>query len=139
MHLYREFFQGVDMLMQRQGSSELRPDQVRAMAHGLYYLAQIDGITEQEEDLIKSFLKDGKLDLELDKLANIPFSLEELLYSLDTMFLRKTFMKVGILLAKADGESSQEELAELRRLSQVLEITEPLETIALDLEDKTLE
>ncbi|MDQ7785092.1 MAG: hypothetical protein RDU20_19560 [Desulfomonilaceae bacterium] len=127
------------MQMQREGTSELRPDQVRAMAHGLYYLAGIDGITQREKDLIKSFLADGNVDLELDKLAELPFSLEELLFSLDTMFLRKTFIKVSVLLAKVDGHISAEELAELRRLAQALEIDEPLESLELDLEGKTLE
>jgi tellurite resistance protein len=127
------------MILQREGASDLRPDQVRAMAHGLYYLAEIDGITEQEKDLIKSFLEDGKVDLELENLAKLPFSIEELSYSLDTMFLRKTFMKICFLLARADGEISAEELEEIRRLAQALEITEPLESLARDLEDKTLE
>lgn len=127
------------MHMQREGTSELRPDQVRAMAHGLYYLAGIDGITQREKDLIKSFLADGNVDLELDKLAELPFSLEELLFSLDTMFLRKTFIKVSVLLAKVDGHISAEELAELRRLAQALEIDEPLESLELDLAGKTLE
>jgi uncharacterized tellurite resistance protein B-like protein len=127
------------MIIQRQTTDELRPDQVRAMAHGLYYLAEIDGITVQEEELIKSFLKEGNVELDLDNLAKLPFSLEALLYSLDTMFLRKAFLKVCILLARADGEVSVEETAELRRLAQALEITEPLESLAQDLEDKTLD
>ncbi len=127
------------MLMQRESTRELRPDQVRAMAHGLYYLAEIDGISQREKELIKSFLADGKVDLELENLAKLPLSLEELLYSLDTMFLRKTFMKISVMLAKADGEISAAELVELRRLAQALEINEPLETLALELEDKTLE
>jgi len=109
------------------------------MAHGLYYLAEIDGITEHEKDLIKSFLEDGKVDLNLENLAKLPLSIEELSFSLDTMFLRKTFMKISFLLAKADGEISAEELAELRRLAQALEIPEPLESLARDLEEKTLE
>lgn len=127
------------MYMQREATSELRPDQVRAIAHGLYYLAEIDGVTESEKDLIESFLEEGKVELEVESLAKMPFSLEEVLYSLDTMFLRKTFLRICILLAQADGEVSPDEKAELRRLAQALHITEPLESLAEGLETRTLD
>jgi uncharacterized tellurite resistance protein B-like protein len=116
----------------------IRPDQVRAMAHGLYYFAGIDGITEKEQELILSFLKEGDVDLDLESLAKIPFSLEEILYSLDTVFLRKTFLKVCVLMARADGTVSDAEMAELRRVAQALGIDEPLESLMAELEDSSL-
>jgi tellurite resistance protein len=124
--------------IQRESAGELRPDQVRAMAHGLYHLAEIDGITEKEKDLIQAFLKEGNVDLEVEKLAKIPFSVEELKCGLDTMFLRKAFLRVSVLLAQADGEVSREELGELRRLAQALDVPEPLESLTADLKGKTL-
>jgi len=126
------------MIIQRGAEPEIRPDQVRAMARGLYHLANIDGITERERDQIKAFLSEGKLDLDLDALAKIPFSIEELLFSLDTVFLRKTFLKVCILIAQADGTISAEETALLRRMAQVMGINEPLDFVMAELEGRTL-
>jgi len=127
------------MIIQRGSENELRPDQVRAMAHGLQYLANIDGATEKEEELIRSFLEEGRVEIDLDTLAKIPFSLEELLFGLDTLFLRKTFLKVCVLLAKADGAVSDPEAAELRRLSQAMGLDEPLDSLLADLEGKSIE
>ena len=127
------------MIIQRTANEALRPDQVRAMAHGLYYLAEIDGVTDREKDLIQSFLREGNVELDPDKLADIPFSPEELTHSLDTMFLRKAFLRVCVLVAQADGEISSSELAELRRLAQGLGITEPIEDLTADLAGRTLD
>ena len=126
------------MIIRREAEKELRPDQVRAMAHGLYHLAQVDGITEHEEDVIRTFLKDGNVQMDLEALGKIPFSLEELLFSLDTLFLRKAFLKACILLARSDGEVTQEELSELRRLAQALGIDDPFESLIEDIEGKSL-
>ncbi len=126
------------MIIQREQSSELRPDQVRAMAQGLYWLAQIDGVSESERTLLQDFLKEGRLDLDLETLAAVPFSLEGLLVSLDTLFLRKTFLRTCILMAKADGSISPKEMAELRRLSQAMGIHEPLDSLMADVENKSI-
>jgi hypothetical protein len=127
------------MIIQREQSSELRPDQVRAMAQGLYWLALIEGITEREEALLQDFLREGGLDLDLETLAGIPFSLEGLLVSLDTLFLRKTFLRTCILMARADGTVSSQEMAELRRLAQAMDIDEPLDSLMADVDDKSVE
>jgi len=127
------------MIVQRHAEKELRPDQVRAMAQGLYHLAQIDGIDDREKDLIREFLQDGKVDLDLDALAKVPFSPEGLLATLDTIFLRKTFLKVCLFVARGDGEISQAELAELRRLAQTLGITDPIEVLISELENRPTE
>ncbi len=126
------------MIINRQAEEALRPDQVRAMAHGLYALAAIDGITETEEELLKAFLKDGGIEIDLESLAKIPFSLEELLYSLDTVFLRRTFLRVCILMARADGVVSDAEMSELRRVAQVMGVDEPLDTLIANLEGTSL-
>jgi tellurite resistance protein len=126
------------MYMKREAENDLRPDQVRAMAHGLYYLACLDGITEKEKELLTSFLKEGDLELDLASLDKIPFSLEELTYSLETIFLRRTFLKVAILMAQADGVVTDDELALLRRMAQAFGVTEPLDEIMADLQDKSL-
>ncbi len=126
------------MLIKRQAENELRPDQVRAMAHGMYQLAQVDGVSEQEKELIVSFLEEGNVEMDLESLGNIPFSLEELLFSLNTVFLRKTFLRVCVLLARADGTVTTEELAELRRLSQAMGIDEPFDDLVAELEGKSL-
>ncbi|MEW6114718.1 MAG: TerB family tellurite resistance protein [Thermodesulfobacteriota bacterium] len=126
------------MFIQRQAEEALRPDQVKAMAHGLYHLAEIDGITPSEKELLESFLKEGNADLSVDALAKIPFSLDELLYSLEATYLRKSFMRIAFLVAQADGAISTAEMAELRRIAQALGITEPLEDIAADLEGTQL-
>ncbi len=127
------------MIVQTETTSEIRPDQVRAIAHGLYHLAGIDGVDDREKALIQSFLKDGNVDLDLESLGKIPFSVEGLSHSLDTVFLRKTFLRIGLLLAKADGEISQQEMAELRRLAVAMGIDEPLESMIADLDVKSLE
>jgi hypothetical protein len=108
------------------------------MAHGLYYLAALDGVTEKEEALLTSFLKEGNVELDLQSLEKIPFSLEELTYSLDTIFLRRTFLRVAILMAQADGVVSEDETALLRRMAQALEISDPLDEVMADLQGKSL-
>ena len=60
------------MIIQRDESSELRPDQVRAMAQGLYWLALIEGVTERERTLLQDFLREGGVDLDLEALAGVP-------------------------------------------------------------------
>ncbi len=127
------------MIIQREQSSELRPDQVRAMARGLYWLAQIEGVSERERTLLQDFLREGGLDLDLETLAAVPFSLEGLMVSLDTLFLRKAFLRTCVLMAKADGSVSQQEMAELRRLSQAMGINESLDSLMADVEDKSIE
>ena len=126
------------MYIQRQAENEIRPDQVRAMARGLYHFAAVDGIAEEEKELLREFLREGKVDVDLDSLAKLPFSLDELLYSLDTRFLRKTFLKVCILMAKADGKVSPEEMAELRRIAQAMGIDEPVDELEAELEGKSI-
>ena len=126
------------MIIHRSTEDTIRPDQVRAMAHGLYYFAEIEGITEKERELILSFLKEGGVDLDLESLGKIPFSVEEILHSLDTVFLRKTFLKVCVLMAQADGTVSDSEKAELRRVAQALGIDEPLDSLMAELEGTSL-
>ena len=126
------------MFVRREAENEIRPDQVKAMAHGFYYLAEIDGITQAERDVLDEFLTDGNVGIDLAGLAEIPFSIEELVHSLDTVFLRKTFLRIAILLARADGKISDKEMAVLRRLAQALGIDESLESLAGDLEGKRL-
>ncbi len=127
------------MIIQRDESSELRPDQVRAMAQGLYWLALIEGVTKREKALLQDFLREGGVDIDLETIAGIPFSLEGLLVSLDTLFLRKTFLRTCILMAKADGAVSSQEMGELRRLAQAMEIDEPLDSLIADVEQKSIE
>jgi uncharacterized membrane protein YebE (DUF533 family) len=127
------------MIIQRDESSELRPDQVRAMAQGLYWLALIEGVTERERTLLQDFLREGGVDLDPEALSGIPFSLEGLLASLDTLFLRKTFLRTCILMAKADGTVSSQEMGELRRLAQAMGIDEPLDSLMADVEQKSIE
>jgi hypothetical protein len=127
------------MIIQRDESSELRPDQVRAMAQGLYWLALIEGVTERERTLLQDFLREGGVDLDPEALAAVPFSLEGLLVSLDTLFLRKTFLRTCILMAKADGTVSSQEMGELRRLAQAMGIDEPLDSLMADVEQKSIE
>lgn len=126
------------MIISRQPEHHLRPDQVRAMAHGLHALAEIDGITEEEKELLQSFLKEGGVELDLESLSKIPFSLEELAYSLDTAFLRRTFLRVCILMAQADNVVTDAEMKELRRVAQAMGIDEPLDSLMADLEGKSL-
>lgn len=133
------YAEGDGMIVQTETNDRMRPDQVRAIAHGLCYLASIDGIDDREKELIQSFLKDGNVELDLENLGKIPFSIEELTHGLDTIFLRKTFLRIGILLAKADGAVSSQEMAELRRIAVAMGIDEPLESMTEDLETKSLE
>jgi len=127
------------MIIQRHSEEQIRPDQVRVMASGLLHLARIDGITDSEKGLIESFLEEGKVDLDLDRLALIPFTIEGLLAGLDTSFLRKTFLRVAVALAVADGTVSNEEMGELRRLGQALGIDVPIEALVAEVEGKSLE
>jgi hypothetical protein len=48
------------MFIRREAETAIRPDQVRAMAHGLYYLAEIDGVTTSEKEILESSQRGGR-------------------------------------------------------------------------------
>jgi tellurite resistance protein len=43
------------------------------------------------------------------------------------------------LMARADGTVSSQEMAELRRLAQAMDIDEPLDSLMADVDDKSVE
>jgi hypothetical protein len=124
------------MIIQQESEDALRPDQVRAMARGFYHLASVDSISEQEKELISDFLKHGKLELDLEAVSKIPFSVEGLAYALDTMFLRKLFLKACIILVRSDEKISPEEKAELERLAKGLGFDDTIDSLLSEVEGK---
>jgi hypothetical protein len=126
------------MIVQSESTTTLRPDQVRAMAQGLYHFAQVDGIDDREREAIASFLRDGGVDMEVEALSKIPFTIGSLLESLDTVFLRKVFLRASVIVLRADETISSNELGELRRIAVAIGIDEPIESLIEDLPKTSL-
>jgi tellurite resistance protein len=75
----------------------------------LYFLANQDGIDQNEENLIKEFLEEAGSDLKFEEMKSEDFSAVEAAQMLETTYLRRIFLKAAIALVKADGVYSDKE------------------------------
>ncbi len=90
-------------------SGGLEPQEVEVFARGLYFLANQDGIDQNEENLIKEFLEEAGSDLKFEEMKSEDFSAVEAAQMLETTYLRRIFLKAAIALVKADGVYSDKE------------------------------
>lgn len=102
-------------------ASEMSPQQVEVFARGLYHLSAVDGADESETALIRKFLADAGYDRPIEALATGTFDPAEAGRVLDTEELRRTFLRAGVALLRADGDISDEEFTALRAVATAFE------------------
>jgi len=90
-------------------AAQLNSEQVEAFANGLFYLANVDGIDESEENLISEFLQETGSDLTMDKVKQTQVNPYDIADLLQTTFQRRIFMRAAIALVHADGEYTDAE------------------------------
>ncbi len=85
-------------------------------ARGLYFLANVDGLEEREEELIRDFIDESGSTVKFEALADSSFSVHEAAMVLETSFQRRIFIMAAVALVKADGVFSD---AERRALGEI--------------------
>jgi tellurite resistance protein len=87
----------------------LTPEHAEVFARGLFHLANVDGLEEREENLIKEFLVESGAAVSFESLKDSAFSPIEAAMVLDTTWIRRVFVKAAVALVKADGKFSDAE------------------------------
>lgn len=87
----------------------LSPEATELFARGLYHVANVDGIDNNEEELLREFLTESGCELKYEDLAEGGFSMHEAAMLLETSFQRRIFIMAAIAMIKADGEFSTAE------------------------------
>jgi len=97
----------------------LSNDEVEVFARGLYHLASVDGIEDQESTLISEFLQETGSSLTFDDLKDSTFIPYEAAQTLEASYLRRIFILAAITLVKSDGVFSD---AERRALGEIADV-----------------
>ncbi len=101
-------------------------EQLDIFARGLYHLACVDGVADEERGVIREFLDDmGEPEL-MESLDKVAFDPRMLALALDTTDLRRLFLKTGLLLIRADGVFSDEERTAIDAIAEAMGMTEVL-------------
>lgn len=104
-------------------SSGLTPEVIDVFARGLYHLANVDGIDEREEKLIREFLAEAGSDLKYEDLPCTAFSAFEAAMVLETSHIRRTFVKAAVAMVKADGVYSDAERHAIGELADAFDMS----------------
>lgn len=122
-----------------QTAAGLTAEQVEVFASGLYHLANSDGITDHETQLIREFLDEAGVGHLATALSKLPFDPDQAARVLDATWLRRLFIKTAILLMKADKKITSEEYAALDWMAgylglqdEIFEIEKEIEAAGLD-------
>lgn len=108
-------------------------EQLDIFARGLYHLARVDGVADEERGVIREFLDDmGEPEL-MSSLDKVAFDSRMLALSLDTSDLRRLFIKTGLLLIYADGVFSDEERAAIDEVAGALGMTDDLPALEVEM------
>jgi len=90
--------------------SGLSTEAADLFARGLFHLANVDGMDQREETLLRDFMKESGSTLGFDDLKeDAGFSMHEAAQVLETSFQRRMFVMAAIAMIKADGEFSSAE------------------------------
>lgn len=116
---YRRFFDNIE--------------QLDIFARGLFHLACVDGVVEEERVVIREFLEDmGEPDL-MESLDKVAFDPRMLALALETTNLRRLFLKTGLLLVYADGVFSGEERVAIDLIAETLGLADALPDIEAEM------
>ena len=103
--------------MTEKGVKAMQRDQIDIFARGLYHLASVDGIDASEIEVIKDFLAEVGAPEVMEGLSDRAFDLNEAYDLLETVFLRRVFIKAAIVLVRADGKLSDQERAAITEVA----------------------
>lgn len=106
-----------------QAQGGLTPEVIEVFARGLYHLANVDGIDESEEELIREFLHETNSTLRYEELAGASFSAMEAAMVLQTSHIRRVFVKASVAMVKADGVFSDAERHALGEIADAFEMS----------------
>ncbi len=117
----------------------LRREVAETFARGLYHLATVDGLDEREEAVIRDFLAEAGYPEIQDELDARPFDPFEAAAVLETSFLHRLFLKTAIVLIRADGTLSEEELEAIRGVATTFGQAPALEELLAEAEGLRLD
>ncbi len=108
-------------------------EQLDIFARGLYHLAAVDGVADEEVEVIQEFLGEmGEPDL-MDSLQKVPFDPRMAALALPTHHQRALFLKTAVVLVRADGTVSDLERKALDEVASVMDMTEDLPGIEAEM------
>jgi len=112
MAAYHRFFENIE--------------QLDLFARGLYYLADVDGVADEEVAVIREFLEEmGEPGL-MSSLDKVTFDPRMAALSFPTRHQRALFLKTAIVLVRADGTITDAERGALTEIAGVLGMTDEL-------------
>lgn len=80
----------------------LTTSQIEVFADGLYYFANLDGVHENELEVIREFLNESGHPDYFEKLSTVEFTVERAFRVLDTSYLRRLFLKACLVTCMSD-------------------------------------
>ena len=108
-------------------STDLTSDQIDFFAAGLYQLAAVDGVDDNEVAFIQEFLKEaGREGQAVDALE---FDSSMLPWVFDSSFLRRVFLKACWALVKADKKVTPKERNMITAYAEELGLLNELATL----------
>ena len=101
---------------------ELSREQTQTIAAGLYHLAAVDGVHEDEVAMIRAFLVEvGEPEL-ADRLPELTFDPVEAYAVLESSWLRTLFLRAAVRLIEADRDVTPAEADTLDWMARVFGI-----------------
>lgn len=110
-------------MTEAQSSGGLSPEVIETFARGLFHLANVDGIDESEEKLIREFLDETGSGLKYEELKDSSFSATEAAMALETSHIRRVFVTAAVAMVKADGVYSDAERQAIGELADAFEMS----------------
>ncbi|TPV93444.1 MAG: hypothetical protein B7733_20415 [Myxococcales bacterium FL481] len=101
----------------------LTKEEVEVFARGLHFLATRDPITPREEELVREFLREAGSVLRFEDLDSTSFDPLEAAQILSATYLRRIFVKTGMVLVRSDGDFSPREREALGQIADVFGIS----------------
>ncbi len=108
------------------------PARALTFARGLYHVAACDGLDPRERRALEVFVERVGLPVSVDDLGAEPFDYTATADSLDSTWLRRTFIRACRLMIAMDGRVSAEERDALRALGAALGVGEEVALAELD-------
>ncbi len=113
-------------------------EQLDIFVRGLYHVAAVDGVAEEELQVIQKFLDAmGEPDL-MESLQRVPFDPRMAALTLTTHHQRALFIKTILVLIRADGMITDEERAALDEIAVAFEMKDQLTDFEAETADASI-